>query len=55
MMLIANSLVDGFVGSNLMGQGIVAVQLIGSLIMTAAIIGKFKELSAVSVAMRRFL
>ena len=55
MMLIANSLVDGFVGSNLMGQGIVAVQLIGSLIMTAAIIGKFKELSAVSVATRRFL
>jgi len=54
-MLFANSLVDGFMGSNLMGQGIVEVQLVGSIVMFAAIIGKWKELAFVSVATRRFL
>jgi len=54
-MLIANSLVDGFLSSNLMGQGIVEVQLLGSVIMVAAIIGKFRELRFTTQATRRFL
>jgi len=54
-MLLAGSLIKGFMGSNLMGQGIVEVQLLGSVIMVAVIIGKWKELAFVSLAMRRFL
>jgi biopolymer transport protein ExbB/TolQ len=54
-MMLANSLVSGFLGSNLIGQGIVVAQIIGSIIMVAVIIGKWKELSAVSVETRRFI
>ena len=54
-MLLADSLVNGFVGSNLMGQAIVAVQLLGSVVMFAVIIGKWKELNFVSHLTRRFL
>ena len=54
-MIIANSLVNGFLGSNLMGQIVVVVQLVGSVIMVATIIGKWKELSFVGMATRRFL
>jgi len=54
-MLIANSLIDGFLGSNLMGQGIVEVQLVGSIVMFAAIIGKWKALAFAERATRRFL
>ncbi|HCG19439.1 MAG TPA: hypothetical protein DER26_00370 [Verrucomicrobia bacterium] len=54
-MILANSLVDGFLSSNLMGQGIVEVQLLGSIVMVAAIIGKFRELRFMSAAARRFL
>lgn len=54
-MILANSLINGFLGSNLMGQIIVIVQLIGSVIMVATIIGKWKELSFVGMATRRFL
>ena len=54
-MLLANSLVDGFLGSNLMGQGIVLVQILLSVVMVAAIIGKWKELAFVGMATRRFL
>lgn len=54
-MLFADSLVNGFMGSNLMGQGIVAVQLLGSVVMFAVIIGKWKELGFVSRLTRRFL
>lgn len=53
-MLLANSLVEGFVQSNLMGQGIVALQLLGSVVMLAVIIGKTKELGFVSMLIRRF-
>jgi hypothetical protein len=42
-MILADSLVNGFLGSNLMGQGIVAAQLLGSVIMFAVVIGKWKE------------
>ena len=54
-MLLADSLVNGFLGSNLMGQGIVLVQLLGSVVMVATIIGKAKELGFVGMATRRFL
>ena len=54
-MILANSLVDGFLGSNLMGQGIVLVQILLSVVMVAAIIGKWKELAFVGMATRRFL
>ena len=54
-MLVANSLVSGFLGSNLMGQALVAIQLVGSVVMIAAIIGKWKELAFVGMAARRFL
>jgi len=54
-MLFANSLVEGFLGSNFMGQMIVVLQLLGSIIMVAVIIGKARELGFVAAATRRFL
>ena len=54
-MILANSLVDGFLGSNFMGQAIVVVQLLGSVVMVATIMGKWKELGFVGMATRRFL
>lgn len=54
-MILADSLVQGFLGSNFMGQALVVVQLIGSVVMMAVIIGKAKELSFVSIATRRFM
>ena len=54
-MLIADSLVNGFLGSNLMGQGIVVLQLVASLVMVATIIGKAKELGFLGRTTRRFL
>ena len=53
-MLIANSLIEGFVKSNLMGQGIVALQLVGSVIMLAVIIGKARELAVIQMLVKRF-
>ncbi len=54
-MLFANSLWQGFVGSNIIGQGIVVAQLAGSVIMAIAIIGKFRSLRAKATETRRFL
>lgn len=54
-LMLANSLVDGFLGSNAIGKGIVVVQLLCSVGMVAAIIGKWKELSFVGRDTRRFL
>ena len=54
-MILANSLINGFLGSNFMGQAIVIAQLLGSVVMVATIIGKWKELSFVGMATRRFL
>ena len=54
-MIIANSLVDGFLGSNFTGQALVMIQLAGSVLMVATIIGKWKSLSAMYLATRRFL
>ncbi len=54
-MLFADSLINGFLGSNFMGQALVIVQLLGSVVMVATIIGKAKELGFLSMATRRFL
>ncbi len=55
MIVLANSLMDGFLLSNAIGKGIVLAQLIGSVAMVAAIIGKWRDLSAFAAASRRFL
>lgn len=53
-MILANSLVDGFFGSNFVGQGIVVVQLLSSVVMFAVAIGKWRELGYFRRATRRF-
>ena len=55
MLLLANSLIDGFLKSNGVGQGIVVLQVLGSIAMVAAIFGKWQELSHVTRTTRRFL
>ena len=54
-MILANSLVDGFLGSNFTGQALVVVQIAGSVLMVATIVGKWRALSSVFTATRRFL
>ena len=49
----ANSLMNGLKNSSLMGQGIVAVQLLASIVMVAIAIGKWRGLSKVAHAARR--
>ena len=49
----ANSLMNGFTKSSLMGQGIVLVQLLASIFMVAIAIGKWRGLSRVAQASRR--
>ena len=54
-MILADSLIKGFLVSNLIGQGIVVAQLVGSVLMFAVIIGKWRELGYVAGATRRFM
>ena len=54
-MIFADSLINGFLQSNLMGQGIVLLQLMGSVLMVATIIGKWRELGFLQRNTRRFL
>jgi biopolymer transport protein ExbB/TolQ len=49
----ADSLVNGFMQSSMMGKGIVLVQLAASVVMVAVIIGKVKELAHVRRITRR--
>ena len=49
----ADSLVNGFMQSSMMGKFIVGVQLAGSIVMFAVVIGKIKELAHVGRIMRR--
>lgn len=49
------SLFGGFMESNLMGKGIVLIQLASSIVAAAIIIGKNKELSCVLRNSKRFL
>jgi len=54
-MIIANSLISGFAGSNFVGQALVLVQILGSVVMVATIIGKVRELGYIGMSTRRFL
>ena len=54
-MLFADSLINGFLGSNFMGQALVLIQLLGSVVMVSVIIGKGKELGYITRTTRRFL
>ena len=54
-MLLANSLVNGFLGSNFTGQVLVMLQIAGSILMVATIVGKWKSLATIFMATRRFL
>ena len=54
-MILADSLINGFLTSNLMGQSLVVAQLLGSVVMFATIIGKARELGFIAIATRRFL
>ena len=51
--MFANSLVSGFFKSNVTGQIIVFAQLLGSVIMVAVMLGKWKALSGTVHVMRR--
>ena len=51
--LFANSLVDGFLASNFTGQGIVWLQLAGSVLMLACAIGKWRQIRDQNAALRR--
>ena len=53
--LFANSLIDGFFVSNTIGKSIVIAQIVSSVIMLAAIIGKWRALMFFSSAARRFM
>ncbi len=53
-LFLANSLLDGFLLSNGIGKGIVAVQLLFSVAMFAVIIGKWRELKYAASSARRF-
>ena len=55
MLVLANSLIDGFVNSNYIGKGIVVLQLISSIVMFATLFGKWSELKFVETSTRRFL
>jgi biopolymer transport protein ExbB/TolQ len=55
MLILANSLVDGFFQSNFIGQGIVIAQLLLSVAMVAVIIGKWRELGVIASSTRRFI
>ena len=49
----ADSLVNGFWQSSMMGKGIVIVQLAASVVMVAVVLGKIKELAHVARVTRR--
>ena len=51
--LFGDSLIQGFMDSNLMGKGIVLAQLLGSIVMVAVAIGKWHELGRAGRVMRR--
>ena len=53
--LPAASLISGFLESNLMGKGIVLVQIASSIVAAAIIIGKNRELNGVMRNSKRFL
>lgn len=54
-MILANSLINGFLGSNVTGQVLVLIQIVGSILMVATIFGKWTSLGVAFRATRRFL
>ena len=54
-MILANSLINGFLGSNFTGQVLVLIQIAGSILMVATIFGKWTSLGVAFRATRRFL
>lgn len=54
-MLFANSLIDGFLVSTMIGKLIVVSQILGSVVMVATILGKWRELYYLLMTTRRFL
>ncbi len=53
-MILANSLIEGFLGSNIIGRLIVIVQAVGALAVLAIVLGKLKQMYVLSGAMKRF-
>lgn len=51
--MFANSLISGFMTSNFTGQAIVLVQLLGSVVMVAVILSKWKALSGTEHSLKR--
>ena len=51
--LFANSLWNGFLMSDWIGKGIVIIQIVGSMVMVALAIGKWRGLSRITQAVRR--
>ena len=49
----ADSLVNGFLQSSMMGKGIVLIQLATSIVMLAAVFSKWKSLAAAGMMTRR--
>ena len=49
----ANSLWNGFMMSDWIGKGIVIIQIVGSMVMVALAIGKWRGLSRITQAVRR--
>ena len=54
-MILANSLINGFLGSNFTGQVLVLIQIAGSILMLATIFGKWTSLGVAFRSTRRFL
>lgn len=53
MWMLANSLIDGFIGSNFTGQALVLIQLACSVVMVSAALGKFRQFSRVKHSTHR--
>ena len=51
--LFANSLWNGFLMSDWIGKGIVIIQIVGSMVMVALAIGKWRGLSRITQGVRR--
>lgn len=51
----ANSIVDGFMVSNLTGKGIVLFQIVLSVLMVSVIVKKFMKIAVISSVTRRFI
>lgn len=53
VLMLANSLFDGYVGSNATGQWLVNIQLLASVVMVAAAITKWKQFRKARISLKR--